>query len=183
MRKYLLVLFLFLSQSNYGQIKLVTNNTISKPLSQLIQAYPSGFAGLRGELVDVGSQTNGYACLVKIEGAEPGIINGFTYGKDSVFTWSDNLFTTEDFSKAKQEYKKIFTEVKGTKIFENGKSISLKGAYEEPSETIGFASVAFVPENEIESLKNLVVDLTLQYTDAEWKITLSIYDKDKDLTE
>ena len=181
MPKYLLIaFFLILRFTSTSQPILITNNTISKPLAQLVKAYSTGFAELRGELVELGTETNGYGCLVKIAGAEPGVISGFGYGKDSVFTWSDNLFTSESFEKAIRQFKKIYAEVKGTKINIGNQNISLKADYSEPSESVGFASISFEPEPKINDINNLVVDLSIQYTNAEWKISLSIYNNNKD---
>ena len=184
MRKFLFfILFIFLHQYLKSQPVIITNNTISKPLAQLIQAYPTGFTGLKGEMVDVGTQSKGYGCIIRIPNAEQGIITRFDEGEDSLFTWTDILFIGENFAKAKQEFKKFYTEIKATKFLSENKNIGLKAEYTEPDENIGFTSILFLPESSIESLKNVAIDLSLNYTNEQWEISLSIYNKEKDLTE
>lgn len=141
-----------------------------------MQAYHSGFSGLKGEVIDVGTQSKGYACSVKLLNAEEGVITRFDEGEDSLFTWTNKLFAEDNFTKAKLSFKKFYTEVKGTKFTVDNKLISLKADYTEPDENVGLASIIFYPDPEVESLKNVVVDLTLSYVNEEWEISLSIYD-------
>ena len=180
MRKFLFViLFVLLHPCLKSQPIVITNNTMGKPLAQLIQAYPTGFSGLKGEMVDVGTQSKGYTCVVRIPGADQGVITRFDEGADSLFTWTDNLFIGENFAKAKQQFKKYFTEVKNTKFLWENKTITLQAVYEEPDENVGFKSILFLPEPSIESLKNVTIDLSLAYVNEQWQISASIYNMEK----
>ena len=57
---------------------------------------------------------------------------------------------------------------------------TLRGEYAEPEESIGFASSVLTPNHPPTPLAKLKIEVLLDFEFPEWKVSLQIYDKERE---
>jgi hypothetical protein len=156
-----------------------SNNT-SIVLEKVIQDYPNRFRNIKGDVIIENPQTTEYQSKVQIPGASSCIVTRYSSSKNDVYSWGCTLLKTEDFSSAKNKYKEIFAQIKNSIIKLYGeKPFILNGQYEAPDEGKKFTSIIFELLPAVGEMKKIKIDLSLQYEITDWKISLSVYDRDR----
>jgi len=174
---------LFLNFSN-AQLKLPVINGIGNDIKKVIEDYPNQFADLSGEVIVQNPQSTDYQCNFKVNGSEETTITRYTSKKDDVCSWQSLILTTESFEKAKQKFKALFNQLNNLTVNPgNAKTFHLKGTYEVPIEEKKFAAVLFSFNNGDETLKKLKVEISLQYVLLEWKVSVLVYDREREDNE
>jgi hypothetical protein len=85
------------------------------------------------------------------------------------------LLETENFTEAKNKFKQFYTQIKKTESSIEHLEIKLAADFIEPEEFKTFNTIRFKMETMQELLKDVTVDLTLQYEMDQWKITVSVF--------
>jgi hypothetical protein len=114
---------------------------------------------------------------VEVPGAINCVVTQFGTRKDA-YTWKCDLYEGKDFNRAKDKFNEIYSQIHNTIIkVEGEKPVILNGKYEVPGGDKKFTSIFFhlLPAGVMEKLK---VELTLQNTASDWKITLSVYQQE-----
>jgi len=174
---------LFFNFSN-AQLKLPVINGIGNDIKKVIEDYPNQFADLSGEVIVQNPQSTDYQCNFKVNGAEETTITRYTSKKDDVCSWQSLMLTTESFEKAKQKFKALFNQLNNLTVNPgNAKTFHLKGTYEIPTEEKKFAAVLFSFNNGDETLKKLKVEISMQYILLEWKVSVLVYDREREDNE
>lgn len=174
---YTLILFIIVQNALYAQG--VFSNKTTAALQKVIEDYPNRFKNIRGERVSEHAQTVEYKSRIEIAGATHCQITENTVATKEQYSWNCQLFTATDFEQARVTYRELFNQIRNTIIkIEGEKPFILNGRYENPegekkSTTVRFD---FLPAPEI--VRQLKVELTLQYTTG-WKIILSVYDQER----
>lgn len=177
-----LLCFSFRAQA---QLRLpgLSNADIRQALEKVISDYPGDFATLKGEVLNNNPQTVEYASLLQFKSAENNTITQYS-GKEPVYSWQAQMFTTEEFTEVEKKYKSLYKDLKAiTLTLNRDYSYRLEGAYDTPSETRKFASSVFQLVPNATSLPKVKVELSLQYELMEWKIFLSVYQKEREDSE
>lgn len=177
MKKYLPVFLLLFSDSSFAQFHLAAfNNNISNALAKVVEDFPGHFNNIRGEIISKDVQAVNYASLINIQDADSAIIIQNGDDSDNIYSWKQTVFETDDFGKAKAKFHEYFTKVKATAVTLGNKKINFQAAYNEPAETKRFATILFSANPETEQLKDVVLDLSMQYVLYGWQITISVYE-------
>lgn len=179
---FLLLFFVFPAEA---QLRLpgLSNPDIRQALEKVIADYPDDFATLKGEVLNNNPQTVEYASLLQFTSAESNTITQYS-GKEPVYSWQAQMFTTEAFEEAEKKYKALYKDLKAiTLTLNRDYSYRLEGAYDTPTETRKFASSVFRLVPGATSLPKVKVELSLQYELMEWKIYLSVYQKEREDNE
>jgi hypothetical protein len=177
MKKYLSLLLIAVAVSAHAQFHFVPVNTdISNALAKVLTDYPNNFNHIKGAVIDQDVQTTDYACSVNIPWADSSIITQNGPAKDNVFSWKTVLFTTDDFEKAKAKFHDYYTRVKAASTSAGSNHITLHGEYTAPDDSKRFSTILLKPMPETDALKNVVVDLSLQYVLPNWQISVSVYE-------
>lgn len=179
MRTTVIILACFvLASTSYSQ-GVFTNKT-NAVLEKVIQDYPNRFRNIKGEMIVENPQATEYRSTVEIPGSSSCTVTKYTSKKDDVYSWACIVFEGDDFNLVKNKYKELFGQIKNTIVkIEGQKTFILNGQYEIPSEERKFTTVIFELLPAVGEMKKLKVDLTLQYEMTGWKISLSVYDRDR----
>jgi hypothetical protein len=155
-------------------------NKTNAALEKVIQDYPNRFKNIKGEVIIENPQTTEYRSNIEIPGSSSCRVTRYSSKKDDVYSWTCVVFEGDDFDKVKNKYKEIFGQIKNSIIkMEGQKTFILNGQYEMPAEGKKFTTIIFELLPAVEEMKKIKVDLTLQYEITGWKISLSVYDRDR----
>ncbi len=180
----LLTISILLFNFSNAQLKLPALNGIGSDIKKVIEDYPDRFANLLGELIVQNPQSTDYQCNFKVNGAEETTITRYTSKNNNVYSWQSLMLTTESFEKAKQKFKTLFNQLNNLSVNPgNAGSFHLKGTYEIPTEEKKFASVLFSFKSADEGIKKLKVEISLQYELMEWKVSVLVYDREREDNE
>lgn len=173
------------SFSATAQFKLpgLSNPDMRQVLEKVISDYPNGFSTLKGEVLNNNPQTVEYTSLLQFKSAEQNSITEYS-GKVPVYSWQALMLTNEEFDIAEKKYKALYKELKSiTLTLNRDYSYGLDGTYEAPSESKKFATSVFRLIPNATYLPNVKVELSLQYELLEWKIYLTVYQKERNDNE
>lgn len=161
----------------------LSNSDVRQALERVIGDYPSEFAKLKGEVLNTNPQTVEYASLLSFKSAEKNTIVQYS-GKTPVYSWQAQMATTEEFTEAEKKYKTLYKDLKAiTLTLNRDYSYRLEGEYGAPKESLKFASSVFRLLPNATNLPKVKVELSLQYELMEWKIYLSVYQKEREDAE
>jgi hypothetical protein len=91
------------------------------------------------------------------------------------------MASEEEFTLAEKKYKSLFKDLKGmTLTLNRDYSYGLQGTYGEPAESKKFASSVFRLTPNASNLPKVKVELSLQYELMEWRIYLTVYQKERE---
>jgi len=174
----LLLLFDFIYAS--AQLKLPITSSIRNDFQKIMAEYPEHFETIRGEIINQNPQTIEYASQLKLGDAEDCIITKYSSGNKPVYSWQALMFRSEDFEAASKKYKWVFNQLKGMNIFYVKDQYTLKGSFEEASESRKFTNSILTPVAPPEPLIKLKIDVALQFEFPEWKVKLLVYEKERE---
>jgi len=170
--------FLIIAASSFAQ-SAFSNNT-SAGLEKVIQDYPNRFKNIKGEMIIENPQTTEYKSTVQIPGASSCIVTRYSAAKNDVYGWGCILLTTEDFNAAKNKFREIYAQIKNSIVKIQGeKPFILNGQYDAPDQGKKFTTIIFELLPAVGELKKIKIDLSVQYEIAVWKVSLSVYDRDR----
>ena len=180
MTKHVLSSLLLFSVSANAQlhVSFKTSNEISPVLSKVIHDYPNYFNNIKGDILENDPQITNYTCLLNIKDMEPGIITQYGREAEHQFSWSNVLLQTEDYNEAKRKFRLFYADIKKTSALIRNTLVKLNADYIEPDDSKNFCNILFKVEPGVDDINNLIVDLNMQYEMSEWKITLSLYNKE-----
>ncbi|HEV7332667.1 MAG TPA: hypothetical protein VGN63_16630 [Flavisolibacter sp.] len=180
-----LLSYLFFAFTSHAQLRIpgLSNSDIRQALEKVITDYPGDFATLKGEVLNNNPQTVEYASLLQFKSAEKNTITQYS-GKEPIYSWQAQMFTTEDFAEVEKKYKALYKDLKAiTLTLNRDYSYRLEGAYDAPTESRKFASSVFHLVPGATNLPKVKVELSLQYELMEWRIFLSVYQKEREDNE
>jgi len=169
------------SSVTFSQLKLPFNNAMQSEIEKVLKDYPNQFKNIRAEELSQDIQTTGYRSAVIISGAENCSVIKYSAKKKEIYSWQAVMITTDDFEKAKKKFKTLYSQLNNlTAHFDGNEVFHFKGNYESPSEGKKFTSSVFSAEPKKETVKNLKIELTMEYELLEWKIKILVYGRDRE---
>ena len=177
MRNFTLSVMVLCCASAKAQFKLPlkTTNKISPVLEKVITDFPNDFAHIKGDLIEEQPSIVNYSCRVNIKGMDSGIITQYGYEKEHSFSWENTLLVTDNFNDAKNKYKQFYNNIKKTVASIEHLEIRLAADYIEPEEFKTFNIIRFKMETMQDLVKDVTVELNMQYEMDQWKITVSVF--------
>lgn len=181
MRILSLAAFLLLSSVALAQLRLkLPNNELKRALENVLNNYSGGFTKIRGELVSSTPQSATYATVLQFSEAEENEV--VLYGDNEAVSWSATMLTTEDYDAARKKYSTIYGEMKQMRLSLGAGNCRLVGKFGSPSESLRFVSTDFYLDPAAVS-DRLQVRLSMEYQFPEWKVLLSVYEKEREDSE
>lgn len=171
-------LFLFMNGS--AQLKFPVTSAFRSDVQKVVAAYPGQFADLRGEVLVKNPQTVEYASLVRPDKAENVVITQYSANSKEIYSWKATLLSTEDFAEAEKKYKWLYNQLKGMNVKYVVDQYTLRGDYHAPTESMKFAISQLSVNNPPMALKNLRVEVAMQFEFPEWKVNLSVFEKERE---
>ncbi len=179
MKNSYLLLFLSLLCGRICTAQGVFSNQTNYALEKVVQDYPSQFKNIKGELLTSGAGSAAYKSTVTIPGAVSTTIVQSAGVQKETISWQSVVYAGKDFKTAKNRFEELFNQIKNTIIKPEGeKAAIVNGLYIDPSEDKTFTTVQFDLMPATPLLQKINIDLMLKNTGKEWKILLSVYDKD-----
>ena len=178
--KLTVLFFLVYSIDASAQFKLPVNNALRTDLQKIVSEYPQHFEAIRGDVIHQNPQTIEYASSLKVADALGCMIIKYSSGLKPIYSWQALMFTSEDFEEASKKYKWLFNQLKGLNIFYVKDQYTLKGSFEEATESRKFTNSILAPVSPPEPLKKLKVEVALQFEFPEWKVNLLVYEKERE---
>ncbi|HEX4375274.1 MAG TPA: hypothetical protein VHZ50_18355 [Puia sp.] len=155
----------------------VFSNKTNAALEKVIQDYPNRFNNIKGTVLIENPQSTEYNSTVQIPGSNSCIVTRYNSPKNDAYGWSCVAFENEDFDQVKSKFKELFGQIKNSIVKLGGsKPFILTGTYVDPDEAKKFTTILFELLPSGGDVKNLKVDLSIQYIITGWKISLSVYD-------
>jgi len=179
----LLVCAFFMSRAATAQLKLPLNNGFRTDIQKVVEAFPQQFAPIRGEVLMENPQTVEYASTVRPSGAQETMIVKYSSMLKPVYSWQSVLLATEDYDEAVKKYKWTFNQLKGMNVKYVADLYTLRGTYEQPDESRKFTTSILTPANPPMALKKLKVEVSMQFEFPEWKVSVIVYEKEREDTE
>jgi hypothetical protein len=170
---------------SHAQLRLpgTGNPEMRSALEKVINDFPRQFANLKGEVLNTNPQTVEYASLLSFKGAELNTITQHS-GKMPVYSWQALIQTAEEFDVAAKKYKTLYSQLKGMSLTLNRDyTFSLTGDYDKPDESKKFSTSIFALLPAASNLPKVKVELSMQYELMEWKIYLTVYQKEREDNE
>lgn len=185
MRSPLLIAIAFcLSTTADAQLKIplkgTTTSGLRSDLQKVVESFPHQFQEIRGQVVANNPQTVEYASLVKPAGAQETMIVKYSSDVKPVYSWQSVLMTTEEYEEAAKKYKAVYNQLKGMNVKYVVDHYTLRGTYEAPDESRGFATSVLTPAHPPAALKKLKVEVSMQFEFPEWKVAVMVYEKEKE---
>ncbi|MEO6316052.1 MAG: hypothetical protein ABIU63_11880 [Chitinophagaceae bacterium] len=173
-----LLLILFCGAGSMAQG--VFRNQTNAALEKVVQDYPTHFKNIRGELVSSGQQSAEYKSIIGIPGAVSTTITQSGVAQQQLVSWQSIVYSGNEFELAKNRFGELFNEIKNTIIKPAGeKAVIVNGMYTEPSPDKSYTTIQFDLLPASGSMQRLNIDLALKKSGAQWKIILSVYDKER----
>jgi len=154
----------------------VFSNNTNAALKTVIEDYPNHFNNIKGDRISVYEPAVNYKSKVIIPGSVNCVLT--QYKTNEAYSWSCELFSSNDFQKAKTRFSDLYKEIHNTIIKLDGHKPSiLNGQYEAPAkdkkQTIIYFH--FLPSTGI--IQKLHVEMQLQSDSGVWKIVLQVYEE------
>ncbi|MBS1934797.1 MAG: hypothetical protein JST96_12425 [Bacteroidetes bacterium] len=177
-RSFTTITFIVLAAALHAQG--VFSNKTNATLEKVIQDYPNRFKNIKGEVIIENPQTTEYRSKVEVPGSTSCTVTRYSSKKDDVYSWTCIVFEGDNFDQVSNKFKETFNQIKNTIIkVEGQKPFILNGQYETPSEEKKFTTVIFELLPAVGEMKKVKVDLSLEYEMTGWKVSLSVYDRDR----
>lgn len=178
---FLLFLMLVLSvSSSSAQLKSPQDNAFQADVQNVILDYPNSFQHYIGNEIVNNPQSTDYASLLKIRGAEECTITKYASKKRNRYSYQAVMLTTDDFEKAKETFDMYYNRLNNVSFRFASQSYNLSGVYERPTEENKFTTTLFSVSPAEENVKQLKVELVMDYTVTEWKVKLLVYEKERE---
>lgn len=172
----LLLIFTF---GNTGIAQGVFSNQTNNTLEKVVQNYPSQFKNIRGELLSSRPGSAEYKSTINIPGAVSATITQLSASRKQTVSWQSVLYTGKQFDAAKSRFLEIFSQIESTIIKPEGnKPVIIDGEYNIPAEDKVSTTILFDLLPATGPMQKINIDLVLKNTDGQWKIILSVADKD-----
>ena len=182
--KSIITIVLLLVSWQFSLSQSVFSNQTNVALEKVIQDYTNKFKNIKGALIVNNPQASDYASNIMIPGSLSCIVTEYSSTKKDIVSWRAELFESDEFDQAKKQYKDVFNQIKNTIVKIDGeKSYILNGHFQTPDERKRYHSTFFSVLPATGQLQKIKVELVLQYQIPLWKISLIIYDRDRDDNE
>ena len=166
--------------TTHAQPHLPGTSVFRADIQKVVADFPHDFSALRGRLIDRSPQSVEYASSVKPDGAAETSITEYSSGGKAVYSWQTVLLRSEDFDAAAKKYKWAFGQLKGMNVRYVVDQYTLEGRYDAPDESRSFASSDLSVAHPPDRLRKLRVRVQLQLEDNEWKVSLSVFEKERE---
>ncbi len=173
---------LWFALTSSAQLKLpAINHSFTADIKAIIKEYPGKFAAITGAIIQENPQTIEYASTQKLGGAEFSSITQYASGSKKKYSWQATMLTTEEYEEAAKKYKNLYSLLNNMAVkMKTGVTFYLKGRYTPPTDEKKFSSSFLTFEKPDEPLRKMLLEVSLQYLFPEWKLSLRIYEKERE---
>ena len=183
MKKLITLIFSISTFTVFAQNKiplLKVSNTVKPDIEKVASDYYDHFDNIKGEQTDETQNTIEYESKILPKGALESSITQIK-GLHNVYSWQAVMLNTDEFEKALEKYKQIYHELNGASfIMHDHKAWKFRGPYDMPDNTRSFASSILEPDLQDKVLRQLKIEVALNYNMSEWSVRVLVYEKEND---
>ena len=172
--------FLLLMSAASAQLKLPIGNAFRADVQKVVEDYPHQFASIRGPIVVTNPQTVEYSSLLTPQGVEASTVVQYSALSKDIYSWQATVLTTESYEEAQKKYKWLYQQLKGMNVKYVADLYTLRGAYEQPSESRKFTTSVLTLQAPPTPLQKLKVEVSMDFEFPEWKVSLMVYEKERE---
>jgi len=172
----LLILILAAPCIAQGVFRNQTNNTLEK----VVQDYPSQFKNIKGDQLSSRQGATDFKSNIGIPGAVSTTITQTVAGEKQLVSWQSVVFTTNEFSLARNRFEEMFNQIKNTIIKAQGeKAVIVNGMFINPLQDQTYTTIQFdlLPPSGL--MQKVNIDLVMENTGTQWEVVLSVHDKER----
>lgn len=167
----LLALLISLSAGAQG----VFSNNTNAALKTVIEDYPNHFNNIKGDRIAVYEPSVNYKSKVIIPGSVNSVLTQYKINES--YSWTCELFSSNDFQKARTKFSELYSEIHNTIIkLEGQKPAILNGQYLAPEKNKKQNVIVFHFLPNAGLVQKLHVEMQLVAEGGAWKIVLQIYE-------
>jgi hypothetical protein len=161
----------------------VFSNKTQSILEKVIQDYPNHFIDIKGELISQEQETAEYRSKLQLPGSPSCMVvltggQGKTYGDGC--TWNCVVMDSESFAIVRDKFQEIYNQLSNSIVTTSAqKTFILSGVYEAPDEGKKCTRVVFTLLPGVGEMRRVRVGLSLHQVGVNWRIMLSVNDRDK----
>jgi hypothetical protein len=160
----------------------VFSNKTNVALEKVIRDYPNRFHNIKGEMIAQHSQMAEYKSTITVPGASYCSIWKYNVANNEIYNWNCTTFNSPNFTQARARFKEVYDQIENTIIkVEGQKPFILNAQYRTPTELHAMNSITFELLPQVEEMKNLKVDLSLEKESNIWKVKLNVYEGNRPL--
>ena len=101
-----------------------------------------------------------------------------------IYSWKATLLISEDFEEAAAKYTWLVNQLKVMTVnLDGGYSFSLHGRYNEPTESLKFTTSVFRLMPNAVNMPKLKIEASMHFEFPEWKVSLLVYEKEREDAE
>jgi len=178
--KRIFPLFILLTFSIAGLCQGVFTNDVNLALQKVIQDYPNHFINIKGAPLTGSQQGFQFHSRVEVPGTLNCRVTLYNAEKKEMYGWTCVVLESGKFGDAKNKFTELYNQIRNTIVkIEGEKPFILTGNYETPTDEKKFTTIIFQLLPATGNMQKLKVELTLQHTINDWKLTLSVYDQER----
>lgn len=157
------------------------SNGFEDSLNMVVTDFKNNFTSIQGSNLLAGIDAEAYQSNICLPGATHCIIMRYHSLVDKSASWQATFYSGENYEEALKVYKKIFGQLKKTKLKGiNGTTSSFEGNMETPDENVRFAVSSFVLKSPDMGYANFAAAVELINNYDGWEVYLNMYKKKKD---
>jgi len=158
----------------------VFSNNTNIALEKVIRDFPNRFHNIRGEVLVQHPKTTEYKSTIQVPGSSACIITKYSLPDNDSYSWNCHVFQSREFSQAKNKFREIYDQIENTIIKVDGeKPFIVSGQYRTPYEERKLTNILFELLPASGEMKKMKIDLTIENVEAEWKVSLNVYDGER----
>ena len=158
----------------------VFTNDVNSALQKVIQDYPNHFINLRGPRIHGDLRTVQYHSNVEIPGSVNCVLTPKGSSPTEKYSWKCLVMESDKFPEAKSKFVELYNQIRNTIMkIEGEKPFILNGNYEAPTDDRKFTSIILQLLPATGEMQKLKVEITLQQTLSNWRLSLAVYDEDR----
>lgn len=167
----------------YAQLKPFNNSPeFKQALDKIMADYCNQFNNLKGESVIDNPESSEFESTIKLPGSEECTVVQMRNTRQETAAWQALMLKTDDYEAASKKYKQLYSQIHNTSVrLDNGGiQYTVKGELDSPSDERKIISTIFNFAPETVHNHNLHIELSMAYELLEWKVRITIYDKEDD---
>ena len=179
MTSSLLAMLMFFCGMTQAPVK--TDSVFFGAIDSVLQDFPQNLRNIAGDTLLQEGEVDRFASKVKLPGALTCIISRYHSNIDTTPSWQAKMYEDEDYSKAADQYHRLFRLLKKCYVqLSDGSIARLEGEWEAPREDVAFASSSFHIDSPVWRYRKVKVDIELVYRLSDWVVNINIMSKEED---
>jgi hypothetical protein len=155
----------------------VFSNKTNVALEKVIRDFPNRFHNIKGDMIAQHAQTAEYKTTITVPGASYCSIWKYNVANNEIYNWNCTTFNSPNFMQARARFKEVYDQIENTIIkLEGQKPFILNAQYHTPTELRNLNSISFELLPQVDEMKNIKIDLSLEKESGIWKVKLNVYE-------